>query len=141
MFCLSVDSCFVRELTHVLLESWLMFCLRVDSCFVRELTHVLFESWLIFCFWADSCFTWELTCFVWKLTHVLMFWELTNWIWFESLCILNTFFKFSYIFLITRHPKVMLWKLVHEIRVVIISCMLRIIRCYNIFMTKLPGSL
>jgi hypothetical protein len=31
-------------LTHVLLEIRPMFCLRVDSCFVRELTHVLLES-------------------------------------------------------------------------------------------------
>jgi predicted DNA-binding protein YlxM (UPF0122 family) len=45
LFCLRVDSCFVCELTHVLLESWLVFCLWVDSCFVWELTHVLFESW------------------------------------------------------------------------------------------------
>ena len=44
MFCLKIDPCFVRELTHVLFVSWPMFCLRVDPCFVRELTHVLFEN-------------------------------------------------------------------------------------------------
>jgi hypothetical protein len=44
-----LDSCFVWELTRVLVVSWLMFCLGVDSCFVWELTHVLLESWLMFC--------------------------------------------------------------------------------------------
>jgi hypothetical protein len=70
---------------NITLGCVVMFCLRVDSCFGWELTHVLFVSWLMFCLRVDSCFTWELTGFVWKLTHVLMFWELTNWIWFESI--------------------------------------------------------